>query len=129
MWQTWVRSLGWEDPLEKEMTTYSSTLAWKIPWMEEPSVSMGSQSQTGLSDFTFFLSLDYSLPGSSVHGIFQARMLEWFAIFLLHGIFQTQGSNPHLLYSLHYRQTLYTLSHWGSLIQYSPLYMLLDLVF
>ena len=30
MWETWVRSLGWEDPLEKEMTTHSSTLAWKI---------------------------------------------------------------------------------------------------
>ena len=36
MRETWVRSLGWEDPLEKEMATYSSTLAWKIPWMEEP---------------------------------------------------------------------------------------------
>ena len=34
--ETWVRSLGWEDPLEKEMTTHSSTLAWKIPWTEEP---------------------------------------------------------------------------------------------
>ena len=33
---TWVRSLGWEDPLEKEMATHSSILAWKIPWMEEP---------------------------------------------------------------------------------------------
>ena len=31
-----VRSLGWEDPLEKEVATHSSTLAWKIPWMEEP---------------------------------------------------------------------------------------------
>ena len=31
--ETWVRSLGWEDPLEKEMATHSSTLAWKIPWM------------------------------------------------------------------------------------------------
>ena len=31
-----VRFLGWEDPLEKEMAIYSSTLAWKIPWMEEP---------------------------------------------------------------------------------------------
>ena len=31
-----VRSLGWEDPLEKEMATHSSTLAWKIPWKEEP---------------------------------------------------------------------------------------------
>ena len=36
MWETQVRSLGQEDPLEKEMATYSSTLAWKIPWMEEP---------------------------------------------------------------------------------------------
>ena len=34
--ETWVQSLGWEDPLEKEMTTHSSTLAWKIPWTEEP---------------------------------------------------------------------------------------------
>ena len=36
MRETWVRSLGREDPLEKEMATHSSTLAWKIPWMEEP---------------------------------------------------------------------------------------------
>ena len=36
MWQNWVRSLGWEDPLEKEMATYSSILAWKIPWTEDP---------------------------------------------------------------------------------------------
>ena len=32
----WVQSLGWEDPLEKEMATHSSILAWKIPWTEEP---------------------------------------------------------------------------------------------
>ena len=36
MQETWVRSLGQEDPLEKAMATRSSTLAWKIPWMEEP---------------------------------------------------------------------------------------------
>ena len=36
MWETWVQSLGWEDSLEKEMAAHSSTLAWKIPWMEEP---------------------------------------------------------------------------------------------
>ena len=36
MWETWVRSLGGEDPLEKEIATHSSTLAWKIPWTEEP---------------------------------------------------------------------------------------------
>ena len=45
MWETQVPSLGWEDPLEKEMATHSSTLAWKIPWMEEPGMlqSMGSK--------------------------------------------------------------------------------------
>ena len=45
MQETWVRSLGREDPLEKEMATHSSTLAWKIPWTEEPGElqSMGSQ--------------------------------------------------------------------------------------
>ena len=36
MWETQVRSLGQEDPLEKEMTTHSSILAWRIPWTEEP---------------------------------------------------------------------------------------------
>ena len=43
--KTWVQSLGWEDSLEKEMATHSSTLAWKIPWMEEPGrlQSVGSQ--------------------------------------------------------------------------------------
>ena len=45
MWETWVRSLGQEDPLEKEMATHSSTLAWKIPWTERPGrlQSMGLQ--------------------------------------------------------------------------------------
>ena len=45
MWETRVQSLGREDPLEKEMATHSSTLAWKIPWTEECSMlqSMGSK--------------------------------------------------------------------------------------
>ena len=45
VWETQVQSLGWEDPLEKEMATHSSTLAWKIPRTEEPGglQSMGSQ--------------------------------------------------------------------------------------
>ena len=36
MLETWVRSLGWEDPLKKGMATHSSILAWRIPWTEEP---------------------------------------------------------------------------------------------
>ena len=45
MQETWVRSLGWEDPLEEEMAAQSSVLVWRIPWTEEPGglPSMGSQ--------------------------------------------------------------------------------------
>ena len=52
MQKTWVQFLGWEDPLEKEMATHSSILAWRIPWTEEPGSlqSMGSKSQTRLSN-------------------------------------------------------------------------------
>ena len=44
MWETWVQSLGWEDPLEKGKATHSSILAWRIPWTEEP----GGQQSMGL---------------------------------------------------------------------------------
>ena len=52
VWDTWVQSLGEEEPLEEGMATHSSILDWKIPWTEEPGEleSMGSQSQTRLSD-------------------------------------------------------------------------------
>ena len=52
MQETSVRSLGWEDPLEREMTTHSSILAWKIPWKEEPGglVFRVTKSQTKLSN-------------------------------------------------------------------------------
>ena len=45
MWETWLQFLGWEDPLEKGMATYSSILGWRIPWTGEPGrlQSMGSQ--------------------------------------------------------------------------------------
>ena len=43
MWEFWVRSLGWEDPLEKEMAIHFSILAWRIPWMEE----LGGLQSTG----------------------------------------------------------------------------------
>ena len=43
--ETWVQSLGWEDLLEKAMTTHSSTLAWKIPWTEEPGRLQSMESQ------------------------------------------------------------------------------------
>ena len=59
MQETWVQSLGQEDPLEKEMATHSSTLAWKIPWMEESGrlQSIGSPR----------VRHDLSLPARSLH--------------------------------------------------------------
>ena len=55
MQETWVRSLGHEDPPEKEMAAHSSVLAWRISWTEEPGElqSMGLQSWTQLSDQQF----------------------------------------------------------------------------
>ena len=70
MWETWVRSLGREDSLEKEMATHSSILAWRISWREEPGrlQSMGLQRvrhdwATSLSLFHFWRSVS---PGSLV---------------------------------------------------------------
>ena len=60
MWEIWVQSLSGEDPLEEDMATHSSTVAWKIPWMEEPCrlQPMGCK-ETRLSNFTFtFIVLD-----------------------------------------------------------------------
>ena len=57
MQETWVLSLGWEDPLEMEMATHSSTLAWKIPWTEEPSRLQSTGSQRVRQDWETSLSL------------------------------------------------------------------------
>ena len=46
MQEMWVWSLGWEDPLEREMATHSSILAWEVPWTEEPSGLQSMESQT-----------------------------------------------------------------------------------
>ena len=45
MQETWVQSVGWEDPLEKRTATHSSILAWKIPWTEEPGRLQSMESQ------------------------------------------------------------------------------------
>ena len=62
MWETWVRSLGREVPLEKEMAMYSGVLAWRIPWTEE----LGGLQSMGLkeSDTTEQLHFHFHLPGT-----------------------------------------------------------------
>ena len=69
MWETWVQSLGWEDPLEKEMTTHSSIFAWRIPWTEEPGRlrSMGLQrvGHNWVTSLSLLLSSLKGFPGGS----------------------------------------------------------------
>ena len=122
MWETQVQSPGQEDPLEKDMATHCSILAWRIPWIEEPDELQSMESQRVGHDwatktFTFFPvcfiehwvwvalyihdclfvlinsscnPMDYSPLGSSAHGISQARILEWVAIFFFRGTSQTR---------------------------------------
>ena len=109
MWETRVQSLGWEDPLEKEMATHSSTLAWKIPWTEEPGRLQSVGSQRVEHDWVTSLTLcakslqscpticdpaDGSPLGSSVHGILQARILEWVAMPSFRGNLPDPGIEP-----------------------------------
>ena len=74
-----VPSLGWEDPLEKEMATHSSTLARKIPWTEEPGrlQSMGSLSRTRLSDFTFTFHFHALEKEMATHSNILAWRIPW----------------------------------------------------
>ena len=71
MWETQVQSVGWEDPLEKEMEIHSSTIAWKIPWTEGwATVHRVTKSQTQLKQLSahpsFFLPLETTCSHSSV---------------------------------------------------------------
>ena len=61
--ETWVRSLGWEDPLEKEMAIHSSTLAWKIPWTEEPGRLQSRGLQRVGHDWATFISFPFLQDG------------------------------------------------------------------
>ena len=71
--ETWIRSLDWEDPLEKEMATHSSTLAWKTPCTEEPGglQSMGSQRlrHDGVTEHTHTHTPRYSFIQSSFNAL------------------------------------------------------------
>ena len=127
MWETWVQSLGWDDPLEEGMAAHSRVLPWEIPWTGEPGrlQAVGSQrvrhnlvikqkQQYRILNLVQFSSvtqlcptlcdpMDYiyspwNCPGQNTGvGIHS----------LLPGIFPTQGSKP----GLHCRQILYQLSH------------------
>ena len=74
MWETWVQSLGWEDPLEKEMVTLSSILARRIPWTEEPGRLQSMVSQRVRQDWATSLSLSVYLIGL-LHGSWEYTVM------------------------------------------------------
>ena len=98
MQETWVWSLGREDPLEKEMATHSSILAWRIPWTEElgelHTVHGVAESQTQLSDFTFTLDM---------YTFHLNRYFPWFISFVLIGVISSWG--PSIVLSLEFRSS------------------------
>ena len=91
-----------------------SRLEYRSGWSEVNSLSLSVTLADSLSP-TLCDPMDCSLSGSSIHGLFQARVLEWIAISFSRGIFPTQGSNLGLP---HCRQTLYCLSHQGSRLSF-----------
>ena len=125
MQETWVQSLGWEDPLEKEVASHSNTFAWKIPWTEEPGGQISSMpwifikkpthEPLRMPDLFKFLSESCSVMSDSLppHGLNSpGKNTGVGSHFFLQGIFPTQGSNPGLP---HCRWILYQLRHQGSL--------------
>ena len=69
MQETWVWSLGWEDPLEKEMATHSSILAWRIPWMEEPGGLQSMVSQRVRHDWATSLTHSAIISRVTMHSL------------------------------------------------------------
>ena len=100
MWKTWVRPLGWEDPLEKEMAVHSSTVAWKIPWTEKPvGYSPWGRKESDTTERLHFTSLQtfkVHLPSSSsypvssfIPGLFSITPLELSPLSIVMGITDT----------------------------------------
>ena len=92
MWETWVRSLSWEDLLEKGKATHTSILAWRILWTQ----SMGSQRQTGLSNF-HSTSLQKSYISQNQHAsiyliVYGSVYLKFYNLFLISCLLNAQNS-------------------------------------
>ena len=123
MWETRVQSLSWEDPLEKEMATHSSTLAWKIAWTEEPGRLQSKRSQRVGHDWATSLSFAthrFNLPIESLS--FDSPMLNF--DFVIEMLSHCQSSTLHLIQlsslllsvslSFFFLDTLHSMWHHGS---------------
>ena len=104
-------SLGWEDPLEQGMAIHSSILTWRSPWTEEPGGPHFVCVLVPKSCPTLCGPMDCSPPGSSVHGIIQARIPEWVVIFFSRGSFQPRDQIQVCSASCVGRHFLY---HWAT---------------
>ena len=130
MQETRVRSLGWEDPLEKEMAPHSSTLAWKIPWTEEPDKLQSMGSQRVGHDWTTSLLLMLS----SNDRIIISRFTDWYStvkknlfsidyIFLFYSILFTlllkfsESFAPYLVRGSTFRPTLMSFSYFPAFLE------------
>ena len=82
MWETQVRSLGWEDPLEKEMAIHSKTTAWKIPWTEDIAHGV-AKSRTQLSVFS---SLHFTITNILAHCLTLLFILLYYFYFASSGV-------------------------------------------
>ena len=141
-----VRFLGREDPLEEDMKTHSSILAWEIPWREGPGGLQSTGSQRVGHDWahgqeptllftgpcgwlwwcmhaksfqlcpTLCNLMDHSPAGSSVHGILQARILEWVAMPSSRGSFWPRDQTQVSYVSYTDRRVLYPLCHLDAII-------------
>ena len=82
MGETWVQSLGREDPLEKEMATHSSTLAWKIPWTEKPGrLQSKDLNTTERLHFVSFLSPAILIPACALSGLAFCMMFSAYKLY------------------------------------------------
>ena len=121
MRETRVRSLRWEDPLEKEMVTHTSILAWRIPWTEEPGrlqSTGGTHSRTRLSDFTFtFTTLKRYNEDSKVTSPWMASSTRWSWVWANSGRWWWTGK-PGVLQSMGL-QSLTRLSDWTEGLKFS----------
>ena len=118
MRETWVHLLGWVDPLENRMATYSSILAWRIQSMGRGCKELDMTERLPLfshlstqSRPTLCNPMDYRLLGP---WDFSSKNTGVGCYFLLQGIFPTQGSNLGLLHLLHWQADSLPLSHQGS---------------
>ena len=92
--ETQVRSLGWEHPLEKEMASHSSILAWKIPWKEEPGRLQSMESQRVGHDWVTSLSFTLFIRTKDCRQPSAGELINWYMRIIQHYSAKKKGSKP-----------------------------------